>query len=64
MRTSSKLHLSLAVVMSLGITGFAGPIAAADDTNAQATYRDIEKTLGTVPGFFKNPRRGQKRPAL
>jgi AhpD family alkylhydroperoxidase len=53
MRTSSKLHLSLAVVMSLGITGFAGPIAAADDTNAQATYRDIEKTLGTVPGFFK-----------
>jgi len=27
--------------------------AKADDASAQATYRDIEQTLGSVPSFFK-----------
>jgi AhpD family alkylhydroperoxidase len=27
--------------------------AVADDTAAQATYRDIEQTLGLMPSFFK-----------
>jgi len=53
MRKSTKLCLSLAAAISLGVISSTSPIAAADDMPAQATYRDIEKTLGTVPGFFK-----------
>ena len=37
---------------ALCVTGFAAP-ASAEDVSAQATYTDIEKTLGSVPGFFK-----------
>jgi AhpD family alkylhydroperoxidase len=40
------------------LTGFAaaavaGSVASAQDSSAQATYRDIEQTLGSVPTFFK-----------
>jgi AhpD family alkylhydroperoxidase len=29
------------------------PLATAQDATAQATYQDIEQTLGSVPSFFK-----------
>lgn len=36
----------------VAMTGF-GPTASAQDPSAQAAYQDIEKTLGSVPTFFK-----------
>lgn len=53
MRKSNGLLLTLAAALALGALGAMGPVASADDTSAQATYGDIEKTLGIVPGFFK-----------
>jgi AhpD family alkylhydroperoxidase len=47
-----------ALVVTLAATGLGtslGPItsALAQDAGAQAVYRDIEQTLGSVPTFFK-----------
>jgi AhpD family alkylhydroperoxidase len=53
MRKSTGILLTLAAAMSLGALGAMGPVASAEDAPAQATSRDIEKTLGIVPGFFK-----------
>ncbi len=44
-----KAILTLTAVLAIGA---AGQIAKADDAS-QATYRDIEQTLGSVPAFFK-----------
>ena len=46
------------VVALTAATGFAASIglissASAQDASAQAAYRDIEQTLGSVPTFFK-----------
>ena len=46
------------VVALTAATGFAVSVdlissASAQDANAQAAYRDIEQTLGSVPTFFK-----------
>jgi AhpD family alkylhydroperoxidase len=51
MRSSTPHLLTLATVAALGvITALAQP-APAQET--QATYRDIEQTLGSLPSFFK-----------
>ena len=42
--------LLAASALALGLFAYAAPAPAAD---ASATYQDIEKTLGMVPGFFK-----------
>jgi len=41
-----------ASVVFAALAGTANP-AAAQDASAQAAYRDIEQTLGSVPTFFK-----------
>jgi AhpD family alkylhydroperoxidase len=53
MRKSIGLLVTLAAAMCLGALSAIATSALAEDMSAQATYRDIEKTLGTVPGFFK-----------
>lgn len=53
MRKSKKILVAAVAAVSLCTIGAIGPAALADDASAQATYRDIEKTLGMVPGFFK-----------
>jgi AhpD family alkylhydroperoxidase len=53
MRRSKKILVAVVTAVSLCTIGAIAPVALADDTSAQATYRDIEKTLGMVPGFFK-----------
>jgi AhpD family alkylhydroperoxidase len=53
MRRSKKILVAAVAAVSLCTIGAIAPAALADDTSAQATYRDIEKTLGMVPGFFK-----------
>jgi AhpD family alkylhydroperoxidase len=53
MRKSSGLLVALVTVISLGAFSAVAPVASAEDMSAQATYRDIEETLGVVPSFFK-----------
>jgi hypothetical protein len=50
MRTSTP-HL-VAFVTAAALGALTWP-AFAQETQSQATYRDIEQTLGSVPGFFK-----------
>ena len=53
MRKSTATIVTLTTAIALGaITGLAR-LASAQDASAQATYRDIEQTLGSVPTFFK-----------
>ena len=49
MRKITGLAITLAAVASLGFAS----VAKAEDASAQAAYADIQKTLGSVPGFFK-----------
>jgi AhpD family alkylhydroperoxidase len=52
MRKSTGLFAITVTVAALGIPVLIGA-SRAEEPGAQATYSDIEKTLGTVPGFFK-----------
>jgi AhpD family alkylhydroperoxidase len=53
MRTSTRMIVRLTTAIALaGVTAFAR-VASAQDASAQAAYRDIEQTLGSVPSFFK-----------
>jgi AhpD family alkylhydroperoxidase len=45
--------LALAASVGLAAIATAPQLAAAEDTGAAATYKDIEATLGMVPSFFK-----------
>lgn len=53
MRTPTRTVATLAAVIMLGGAVTISRVATAEETSAQATYDDIEKTLGIVPGFFK-----------
>lgn len=53
MRKSTGLLATVVAAVSLGAAIAMAPAASAEDASAQAAYRDIEKTLGMVPGFFK-----------
>jgi AhpD family alkylhydroperoxidase len=50
---SKIIGLSVTLAAAIGIVAGLGSIAEAQDASAQATYRDIEQTLGVVPSFFK-----------
>src|SRR6266705_315920 len=51
MRNSTASLITLATAAALSVlTAFAQPAVAQE---SQATYRDIEQTLGFLPGFFK-----------
>ena len=52
MRKISGTIVMLATAVGLFGTALAPP-ASAEDASAQAAYKDIEQTLGLVPGFFK-----------
>ncbi len=52
MRKTTGILFALAVT-SLGALAAIAPVASAENDSAQATYQDIEKTLGMVPSFFK-----------
>jgi len=53
MRKTTGMLLTLTTALAIGVAAGLVPMAKADDSSAQATYRDIERTLGSVPGFFK-----------
>jgi AhpD family alkylhydroperoxidase len=48
-----KMLITLVTATSFGALIALAPVASAQDMSAQSTYQDIEKTLGTVPSFFK-----------
>jgi AhpD family alkylhydroperoxidase len=52
MRKSTGLFAIIVTATALGFPALIGA-PRAEEAGAQATYADIEKTLGTVPGFFK-----------
>jgi AhpD family alkylhydroperoxidase len=49
----SVYGLALAASVGLAAIATAPQLAAAEDMGAAATYKDIEATLGIVPGFLK-----------
>ena len=53
MRKSTGICVAVVTAFALGSLCTMTSVASAQDAEAQATYRDIEKTLGMVPGFFK-----------
>jgi len=52
MRKSHKMVAMIAAAGLLGVFALPGTVLA-EDASAQATYKDIEQTLGAVPSFFK-----------
>lgn len=53
MRKATAFMTTLTTAVAIGaMASLAGP-ASAQDATAQAAYRDIEATLGSVPTFFK-----------
>jgi AhpD family alkylhydroperoxidase len=53
MRNSTTHLLTLATAAALGVLTAHVQPASAQEAQGQATYRDIEQTLGSVPSFFK-----------
>lgn len=53
MLTSRRTIATLALAAVLAPLTIAAPVASAQDGSADATYRDIAETLGSVPGMFK-----------
>jgi AhpD family alkylhydroperoxidase len=53
MNKLTGIVVTLATALGLGGATLLTHIAKAEDSSAQATYKDIEQTLGLVPGFFK-----------
>jgi AhpD family alkylhydroperoxidase len=53
MKKSTGIAITLATALGLGALPLLAQVAKSEDAGAQATYRDIEQTLGLVPGFFK-----------
>jgi AhpD family alkylhydroperoxidase len=53
MRTSNGFIITLAAAVGFGTLAAVTEFASADESAAAATYRDIEATLGSVPGFFR-----------
>jgi AhpD family alkylhydroperoxidase len=52
MRKIPGMMVTLTAAAGLGVAVLV-QMASAEDSAAQATYRDIEQTLGSVPTFFK-----------
>ena len=53
MRKITGIIVTLGTAIAIGAVSGLAQIAKAEDTSAQAAYRDIEQTLGSVPSFFK-----------
>jgi len=54
MRKTTGIAITMATAAGIGLlSGLAASIAKAEDASARAAYADIQKTLGSVPGFFK-----------
>lgn len=52
MRKANKMLVTIAAASLAGLVALPTAVSA-EDASAQATYKDIEQTLGSVPSFFK-----------
>ena len=52
-KTQSIVTVTAIATTTLAALFALSPAAHADPREAQATYQDIQKTLGLVPGFLK-----------
>ena len=52
MRRSRGIAITIGIAVG-AVAAFFATAAAAQDASAQAAYRDIEQTFGSVPDFFK-----------
>lgn len=52
MRKANGMVVTFAAAALAGLVALPDSVSA-EDASAQATYRDIEQTLGAVPSFFK-----------
>lgn len=50
---NAATRLFAVTAVTLGLTALWIQPAVSQDAQSQATYRDIEQTLGSVPGFFR-----------
>ena len=53
MRKTTGIAVTLMSAVLIGTLSGAAQWAKGEEVSTQATYRDIEQTLGSVPGFFK-----------
>lgn len=53
MHKSTRMIATLATAVGFGAFAALAQVTSAQETSAQGTYKDIEQTLGFVPGFFK-----------
>jgi AhpD family alkylhydroperoxidase len=53
MRNEKRKLITLIVIAGVLACATWTTVAAAQETSADATYQDIQQTLGLVPGFFK-----------
>jgi AhpD family alkylhydroperoxidase len=53
MRRPNGIIIALTAAAGFGTLAAVTELASADQSTAEATYRDIEATLGSVPGFFR-----------
>jgi AhpD family alkylhydroperoxidase len=53
MHKTAGILVTLVAAMSFGPVAAMAQGASSENTSARSTYQDIEKTLGTVPSFFK-----------
>jgi AhpD family alkylhydroperoxidase len=53
MRKPARQMVALTAAFGLAALAAVTRLAAAEDAGAQDTYKDIEATLGMVPGFFR-----------
>jgi AhpD family alkylhydroperoxidase len=52
MRKADRMIVTIAAAAFVGLVSLPSAVSA-EDASAQATYKDIEQTLGSVPSFFK-----------
>ncbi len=53
MRRTTGIGITLATAALIGMLSGAAEWVRSEEISAQATYRDIDQTLGSVPSFFK-----------
>lgn len=53
MNKLTGIAVTLVSALVIGVVSSGGQVARGEDASAQAAYRDIQQTLGIVPGFFK-----------
>jgi hypothetical protein len=63
MRKANRMVVTIAAAGLISLVALPSAVSA-EDASAQAAYKDIEQTLGSVPSFFKLFPEAAPSPAL